>query len=747
MEKSFADLLSDAFSETAVPSFPDGDLDFENISFDERFEDDKTDISHENVLAKEDEALQQEATGQTAFLSCVETKDVHMAEHVDEKQFDDKQFEEDFEGVGVKSRSKTPEEDYTSSESEQEGSASGEDEEGEEEDTGTGEKTGDLLRPVRCGDEFCDGNKEDRVFAEGQPLTPEAAENPQVRNEEQGESESDEEVSYFKRVPEHGSEMMIGGDGIEEDEQVRSEEKEEDSCEGMKIEHKEDVLCKDDPAKASLEFPEISEQNLQDLIAEVDREECREKVKDFSGEEHQDAGESFADYPSDFSSCEYVEDRGKSQESDNPSNAWACASDSGSISKPNTCLERDVVDVTCIGKAEDTDEEEYGYLYSRDLKDGDFRRLYMLTGEQEAEEIVLGDAAVAEVDDEDETSESDSYTSSDDEVQEKRSDEELFDSWRLRDLESNKQLWENRGGSSEAFSDDYYRGDSADFNIIRNLDMLTTHLSEDLLTTEDTNKAETPLSDETQHPAEEDVNSYSVVQRGDEKTTSHSNQGFLDDSFFFNTVPEASGITELGQWGEYEEYEEERNWEQEQERIKAFNKFYDDSDGENRREERQIKVQFCADPLSQVIHYETDSSERDSHSSSTEGEEDLSSADSSEELREPDDSTEMTPACDPPNAELPENVPDNSNTHICTRKDKVCTHWPFLNIHFVPELFGYFYLSVLSFVPAVFQHAEADSEDGSGDTDGTADVLVCLRPSGLVQPRVVLLGQNISFGP
>lgn len=114
------------------------------------------------------------------------------------------------------------------------------------------------------------------------------------------------------------------------------------------------------------------------------------------------------------------------------------------------------------------------------------------------------------------------------------------------------------------------------------------------------------------------------------------------------------------------------------------------------------------------------SSDRDSLSSSTDGEEDLSSAETSEvftwthmsthgntlaytrthtldfflncfafaqELREPDESTQMTPACDPPNTELPENVPDlmrdQSDTQMCTRKHKVCTHWPLLNIHFV----------------------------------------------------------------
>ncbi|TDH10616.1 hypothetical protein EPR50_G00077590 [Perca flavescens] len=677
MEQSFADLLSDAFSETPVLSFPDGDLDFENLNFDEKCEEDKTDISHENLLTKEDEALQQEATGPTAVLSGMKTNDINMAENVDEKQCDDKSDEENFEGAGLMSMAKTPVEDYTSSESEQEGSVSGEDEEDEEEDMGTGEKPGDLLRLGHCSDEFCKGNKEDRVFAEGPPLAPQGAENPQVRNEEQGEGESDEEESYFERVPKCGSEMTIIGDGIEEDKQEREEEnKEEDECEGMKIEHEENVLalcfeqklespCRDGPGKASLEFPEISVQNLQDHIAEVDSEDYGERMKDFSGDEHQDAGESFADYPSDLSSFEYVEDGAKNQESNHQLNAFGLAFESGSIAKQNTCLERAVTHATGMGKAEDTDEEGDGYLYSRDLEgDADeFRSLDVAAGEKEIVENVSSDAAATGVDDGGETGESDSYISSDDEDQEKRSNEEIIDS--IQDLESNKQRVETRGGSSAAFpdEDDDNRVNPADFNINWNLDVLTTDTlwSEDLLTTEDTDKAETSPSDVTQRPPE-DVNSYTT-------TTSPSNQGSLDDSFFFNNEPEASRLYELGQLGD-DEYEEERNWEQEQERIKAFYEFYDDSDGENEKEGRQIKVQFCADPLSQVIHYETDSSDRDSVSSSTEGEEDPSSAETSEKWREPDNTTQLTLACDPPNTQLPENVPDISNTHICTKEHK-----------------------------------------------------------------------------
>ncbi|XP_053173167.1 uncharacterized protein si:dkey-183p4.10 isoform X2 [Scomber japonicus] len=697
MDEHLADLLSDAFAETSVPSFPDGDFDFESLHFDEEIDEHKIGISYENLPTKEDGALFQEATGETV-LSSKETLDTCMAESADEERSDVK---EDFQGTGVMSVDKTPKKDYTSSdeESEEEGCVSGEDEKGEEEDKEMGEKPGDLLMSVHCSGEFYDGNKEDRILAEGQPLAPESTENPQVRNEDQGESESDEEVSYFERVPGRGGEVIIKGDGIEEDEQEGEEKKQDSSdseCEDMKIVQKEHFLAQcfeteienpygDEPAKAILEFPEISVENLQDLIAEVDTEENVEKMKDFSGEEHQEAGESFADYPSDFSSCEYVEDGGQNQENDQL-NALPCASDLGSNASQSTCLERALTDTTWMGKAEDTDEEGDGYLYSRDLEmDADrFRGLGVVSGEKiEIVEHVLGDAAVIGCDDGSETSESDSYSYSDDEVQVRRSDEEFSHNMSLQDPANNKQLEDiqpHSGRSTEYYrcsvSDElhatnyYERPDSAAFSINWDLNILTADspLFQDLLTTEDTDTAETLSSGVTQCPAE-DITSYSVVQRDCDKTTSPSNQGSLDDGFFFNTELEASGVTELGQLGD-DEYEEERNWEQEQERIKAFYRFYDDSDGDYEREERQIKVQFCTDPLSQVIHYETDSTDRDSLSSSTDGEEDLSSTETPEELQEPDNTPQVELACDPPNTQLQESVPDLRGAPLCTRKDK-----------------------------------------------------------------------------
>ncbi|XP_006785844.1 cilia- and flagella-associated protein 251-like, partial [Neolamprologus brichardi] len=347
--EGFADLLTDVFSETSVPPFPDEDLDFENLTFEEKSDEDGT----ENLTTNNKEAtLLQEATGEAAAL--FETKET--VENVYGEQSDNETDEEDFkvEGIGEEE-----EEDHMSSDgdSAHEGSVSGEDDEGVEEDIGAAETSGDLLMSVRCSDEFNDSDKEDEIFAEGQPLAPEDAENPQVRNEERGEAECDRDVSYLERFPDRGDETVIkaaevgedegeseeeeeGGEEEEEEEEEEEgkeeeeeEEEEEDTssdseCESMKIEQEENVIGQpleeeeeveniygDDPEEASSEFPCISLQNLQELTGESDKGEYAEKMKDFSGDEHQEAGESFADYPSDFSSCEYAEDGTKNQES------------------------------------------------------------------------------------------------------------------------------------------------------------------------------------------------------------------------------------------------------------------------------------------------------------------------------------------------------------------------------------------------------------------------------------------------
>ena len=484
--------------------FADGDLDFESLNFNENFEEDETGIADEN------RALPQEGTGETAVWFSNDPEDMCTSGSVDDVQFEDKK---DFQAVRC-----PPEEDYTSSDEdyEPEGSVSGED---EDEDEGTGDNPGDLLMSVCCSDGF--GHEEVRVFAEGLPLAPPGAENPQVRKVEQGDNESDEEVSYFERVPERGNEVMTKGDGIKQDEREREGAKQGSECESesMRVKQEENVESpyRGEPATATLQFPDISGQNLQDLIAEVDGEEYVEKMESFSGEEHEEAGEGFADYPSDFSSCEYVEDAVKQLESNSQASASPHTSDSGSKAKQEVCVERAVVDVTWMGAEEDTEEQGGRDLCRRDLEmDADVFRSYDVAdrGETGIDGNVSG-----------ETGESESYSSSDDEVEVKRRDEELFDDKCLRDLQNDKKLEDTPlyRASSAAFSrwsmsDDHHvtnnRAEPADFSINWDFDVSKTAsiLSEDLSTAEDTDRTETALSHVSERPAE-DINTCSDRER------------------------------------------------------------------------------------------------------------------------------------------------------------------------------------------------------------------------------------------
>lgn len=653
--ESFTELLSDAFQETSAPSFSGEDLDFENLNFDENCEEDEA----RGATTERDGALLQEATGEAAALFGEEAEDVlYMAKKVYRERVDEESDEEDFGGVGVglMNLNRAPKEDYTSSEeeSDEEGSASGDD---EDDDV---EKPGDLVVSVHCTDEVYICEKEDRISAEGRPLASQSAGNPQVSNKEQGEAESDEELSYFGQVPEKGSGTAVERDERESDEEEQ-ESSSEDESEGMKIEIEEhteqdaDYPNSPHPAGAGLDFRRLTLQNLQDLITEVDGEECVEKMKEFSGEEHQDAGESFADYPSDFSSCEYVEDGARDGEGDGKADASTGPSDGGWYPQQNRGLERHVTDVTWSGNPEDTEDTED--MDAAGLVSLNVAGTEQSQGKSIVIELMEGDG--------DETGESDSYSSSDDDgaVNVRRSSGETSAYWGQQDPEYKNQPEDTqlRGGSCSP--DDRLMANSRvnpadfvswDFNALKT-DRL---LSEFALTTEETDQTGTHTSGVNT----EDYNSYSVVKREDARIP--SSHGSLDDSFFFDDAGvETSGVTEP----ENNEYEEERNWEQEQERIKAFYKYYDDSDEENEREGRQTKVQFCADILSQVIRYETDS---DSLSSSTDREDDQSSADTSDELVLPDDTQNVKPESEPVTSQLQDNEPNIRNTQIRARQHR-----------------------------------------------------------------------------
>lgn len=320
-------------SEASGPCFHEADLNFENVYFEEE----TSTIFSENAPTKEKESLHQEAP---AFCYGEVT---NTAEEAEEEQPDEAAFQA--EGVVNTGGSQ----EGRDASSWQDSAQKGEDEEDEGEEVEPGKR----LLLAYTGDEHSSSQGDGaRPSGESRPLTPEEDENTPVRNKEPGETESDE-ISYFQRVPEqdsrterteedqletHGSESeALKHEEEEEEEEEEQEEDEYDDGNNHEGEEEDEdealtSYCQrevenphwDEAAGDILDFLELKVQHVQDLLA--DDEEPVEKMKDFSGEDHQEAGESFAEYPSDFSSCEYIEREERDEESNG-----RCAGDPGTV--------------------------------------------------------------------------------------------------------------------------------------------------------------------------------------------------------------------------------------------------------------------------------------------------------------------------------------------------------------------------------------------------------------------------------
>lgn len=508
-----------------------------NFNFDDKPEG-KASISRENIPTKEDEAQHQEVV-----LSSAETKVLHVAESIEKEQLD----KQDSQGEGGKGEDITPEEDYPGSSGD-----SVSEEEDEEEDEGNVEDPGELLMIACCDNPCCDENEGDRIFAEGQPLGAADSENPHIRNKERGDSETQGEVFHFERVPEHSGETLVKGDEIDENEQVQEGEEQVSlsagEFEGLAgcLEEKIHGACKEGMQQASLESPDVPLQDVRGLKADREKEEHFEKMKDFSGEEHQEAGESFADYPSDFSSCEDMEEEETNQERKQKRNG-----------QQDACLEDPATDETLMRQAEDSDEAGDECLLNKRF-DAEKRRSRD------------GGAATGR-DGIGETGRSDSNRPGDGEALVKNCEGRL-QSTCPRD--PNQELLEEFQGESRAeFADN---SDEAPSSLNWNLVTSTceTLLSDDLFAAVEAEEEEALPSDGTQRTADDDA--YSVLQRSGARSTNMSNLGPLDGSFSWNTELEASGVSG--------DFEDTSYWDQEQERIESFYRFYDGSDGENRGE-------------------------------------------------------------------------------------------------------------------------------------------------------------------
>ncbi|XP_068180832.1 cilia- and flagella-associated protein 251 isoform X3 [Antennarius striatus] len=369
MDKSFADIRTDAFS----ASFPDGDFDFKNLSLDVKFE---AEFSNENIPTEEDETQHQEAV-----LFSTETKDVPTAENIAKEPLN----EDDFQQEEAKNLEKTPENDCKGwdGNSEQDISLSGEDEEDDEEDMVKGEEPRQLFT-VCCNSRSCNHNKPDRFLTEGQTLDPISSKDLQVRNKEQRDNETDENVTYFGRLPDCGSEMVIKADendeekheckgekqeGLSDRQQEDTEMKQEESISDGYFREEIYNSCIDGPVKASLEIPEKPLQNQMDLMSE-NEEKYLEKMKDFSGEEHQEAEKV---------SASLVVERFDARSS-NPSNL-------GSLDDSFFYgTEFEASGISELGQLEDEDFEDESYWKQEQERITAFHRIYYESGRGDRKE-------------------------------------------------------------------------------------------------------------------------------------------------------------------------------------------------------------------------------------------------------------------------------------------------------------------------------------------------------------------------
>lgn len=503
------------------------------MGFDEKREEDKA----ESLTTKPDEALLQEVADESEALLSMVTTDTPLVAENEESSGDESDGEDS----------------YTSSE--EEGSSSGED---VEETVGATEEPEGLLMSVCCSDDLYDAQNEDEMFAEGPAMASKGTDNSKDSSKVQGEAETDEEASHFGG---HGDETMMM-EVVEAEEGKREKEESSDSdSEHMTTEQEGNVPLQgtdnsykiSSTVKDNLEFQGLCLQNLQDLIPEVDGEKYAVKMVDFTGDEHQEAGETIAEYPSDFSSGEYA---GAELNA-----APAVKQEQGAVTE--TPWTRGAEDSGC--------EKDDDFMYSEDLEMNAERMMNVdvAAGRQQDHSLaVMGDSY--------------SYSSSDDEEPLRGTRDEPSDEMNVRDDDNNVKLEDVQLCEFSRWSGSDYqtikdRSDPADL-IRSGFGALKTKTfpSENLLTTEGMDKAENLPSDENQCPAE-DVNFYSVVQRA---TTSPSSQGSIDDGFFFNVS--SSEVSEALQLAD-DSSQEKRNSEQMQERIEAFKRFYDSSDDENGR--------------------------------------------------------------------------------------------------------------------------------------------------------------------
>ncbi|XP_010873336.2 histone acetyltransferase KAT6B-like isoform X2 [Esox lucius] len=739
MEQNIADLLTDAFSDTSLLSFPEGDLDFEPLNFEE----DKQALSHGRlpVLTEEEENLDEDEEKENKEPSC-ENENVpghisqqtyvrlteEFTQHIKEQEEEEEEEKEDEEGEEDEGEEEEDEEEEDEEGEEEEGEE--EEEEEEEDEEMVADEPGSPTEAVHdhFSTETCDismtdedeDNEEESEEEEEEEMNSE--EDPGIENPngwsvvghynedgcESGEEHIENVVAIGrplaeKNVENHATENedheacensdVRCFEGVTEDvTMVTTERQPAEDHNDLSSDSDLEVIrspTKDNPGEegcnVDLHVPQETEEEEQDegdrsqevfhgvtdpaALAELLDED---KMKDFLGDDHQGAGESFFDYPSDFPPCDYDKDGGEKQSQ--PRSVMP--------GPPEPKVERNI-------HSERTKTEEQGKHVERhrcEKEDADEEK-----HEEEAVAAmplgVKGDqdfahCAICKSDTNSSMarisaghlkpgSSSESYSNNSSDTTSDSSSDSTSDSSSEEKVEPNEINERHSLGPQHHFQD--HREAEEDSSkqrvaklhppeIISKVPALTCHNeAEPSCTSLNTSKGAGNISSSDS----EESWMLDAEQREDKQETwlgieaesgvsvhsylleqlevaggleSHVSPDISLDTreenhcVVLDNKHEASATTDSGEEEfadeEEDDEEDERNWEQEKLRIDAFYKFYDDSEGSGGvatgtgsvSSERKTRVQFCMDPLPQVIQY-TDSD----MDISTDGEMDLDS--------------------------------------------------------------------------------------------------------------------------
>ncbi|XP_023994576.2 uncharacterized protein si:dkey-183p4.10 [Salvelinus sp. IW2-2015] len=544
---------------------------------------------------------------------------------------------------------------------------------GEEEDTGIKNlgSSGGWSVVVHYDEESWDGALQDieKIVTTGQPFAEQESENREVRNAEQGAYENSG-VRCFVGVTEDVTMEITAGIREEEERQTAEENQEESSDsdpevltssitknqrkEGNKVAN---LLSQQTVTQENEEEEEQDEDGAPEVVYDCPdpaalmantfvEHPLQKKIKEFKWDDHQEADERFTDYPSVCSPCKYKKDGGK-------------------LSSPlegiwNTEENVDVTEEVTAAISPRGEGEQDCAMFNTNIDTSTRKSIgYHLEPQSDSN----GSSGSSSEDEEEQQKYNEEHPAQPRYQGLPRRDRGSEDpplqvQWGGGEEESSKQSVAADLHLSETISDvptftlhSEARRCRAAITISRGTGNMSSSDSEEsfpgaLWTPEAEqreDKRETWLWGEAGPGVLEEEHLCKVQLELAGRLKSHIHTDISWDTGENNVERggliqdyqyDASGITESGELADEEDDEEDDgSWEQEKERIKAFYKFYndDEEEGENAKgtecdfSVRKPRVQFCMDPLPQVIEYTDSSSDVDLVDNLSDGDEDLDS--------------------------------------------------------------------------------------------------------------------------